>query len=243
MPSNTSGMAVGYLAGRYPGRLGHLFSPGAQRGPWPFMPYALDNGAFPAFSRRAVWEAKPYHELLAWAKDSGQAPLWALVPDVVGDAEGTLRAWDIHAERVAAMGWPLAFAAQDGMTFDDVPREAAVVFIGGSTEWKRQAVVPWCRRFPRVHVGRINTDKWLRFCEDAGAESVDGTGWFRGRLQGRVRLDTGQAKELTEWLAEVSGEKPRRPRQSSLSFDDFGTAVDGSACCETAALAPAGGRK
>lgn len=129
------------------------------------------------------------------------------------------------------------------MCFEDVPSDADVIFVGGSTEWKRQAIVPWCQRFPRVHVGRINTDKWLRYCEAAGAESVDGTGWFRGRLMGNG-VDTGQAKELTEWLAETSGEKPRRPSQQSLSFaNSSAETAPGSECCETAALSPAGERK
>jgi len=34
--------------------------------------------------------------------------------------------------------------------------------------------------FPRVHVGRINGEKGLWECHEAGAESCDGTGWFRG---------------------------------------------------------------
>ena len=51
MIANRSGVEVGYLAGRYPGVLGHLYSPGAQRGPWPFLPYALDNGRYGAWAK------------------------------------------------------------------------------------------------------------------------------------------------------------------------------------------------
>ena len=32
-----------------------------------------------------------------------------------------------------------------------------------------------------VHVGRVNSMKRLRVCEDLGVDSVDGTGWFRAR--------------------------------------------------------------
>lgn len=235
MVSNATGFRVGQLAERYPGLLGHLFSPGGQRGPWPEMPYALDNGAFPAFAKGEPWDRGAYDELLTWASGTGQAPLWALVPDVVGDRAGTLSAWNRNREHVAAYRWPLAFAVQDGMTPADVPDAAAVVFVGGSTEWKWSTVSMWCREFPRVHVGRVNTYRWLRVCEDAGAESVDGTGWFRA--------NENQREGLEQWLREVTGKAPRLC-QTSLSF---GVTADetahGSESCATAALAPAGAGK
>lgn len=235
MPANSTGIVCGYLAGRYPGLLGHLFSPDAQRGPWPFMPYALDNGAFGAFTGNKPWDPVPWLELLMWAKNSGQAPRWILVPDVVGDRLATLRKWDAHALASRQFGWSLAFAAQDGMTFADVPADAEVVFLGGSTEWKLEALRPWCARFPRVHVGRVNGYRMLRLCEAAGAESCDGTGWFRG--------DAEQLRGLTTWLAETSGERPRGA-QTSLSFDPFADVTEpGSTCSETERLAPCGDKK
>lgn len=51
MPANSSGWFWHSLA-RETGRLGHLYSPGGQRGPWPWFPYALDNGAY------ACWTVK-----------------------------------------------------------------------------------------------------------------------------------------------------------------------------------------
>ncbi len=212
--------------------LGHLYSPGGEAGPFPFMPYALDNGAFPAWTNGRAWEPQPWLDLLGWARQSGQRPLWVLVPDVVGDRAATIAAWHRWAPVAAAYGWPLAFAAQDGMSFDDVPADAAVVFLGGSTEWKWASVSAWCARFPRVHVGRVNTYRWLRVCEDAGAESVDGTGWFRGR--------NAQVEGLKQWLREASGESARTI-QTSLSFDDSGDpTAPGSRSSSTAEPAACG---
>lgn len=65
----------------------------------------------------------------------------------------------------------------------------------------------WCSRFPRVHVGRVNTYRRLVQCEEAGAESCDGTGWTRGCQR--------QARGLVVFLEESSGIKSR---ESQLGF-------------------------
>lgn len=179
MVSNQSGMEVGHMAATYPDRIGHLYSPGGQRGPWAFMPYALDNGAYPAFTSGQPWDLNAWRELLLWAASSGQAPLWAIVPDVVGDRDATLANWPVYVPEVKRRGFRPAFAVQDGMTFADVPDGDPLLFIGGSPGWKDEAIVPWCSRYPgRVHVGAVN--EWARLvkCWRAGAVSVDGTGWF-----------------------------------------------------------------
>jgi hypothetical protein len=201
MIANNTGIVAGHLAGKYPSNIGHLYSPGGQKGPWEWMPYALDNGAFPAFTSGKRWEEKPWLQMLEWSKTSGQKPLWVLVPDVVGNKKETLVQWKRHSAKAKTLNSPLAFAAQDGMVPKDVPKNAEVVFLGGSTEWKRKNIYSWCKYFPRVHVGRINTYRWLLHCEKAGAESVDGTGWFRG--------DQHQFGDLVLWLQEVNGEKRR----------------------------------
>lgn len=175
MPTNNCGFTAGYIAGQFPGRIAHLYSPDGWRRPKPFVGYALDNGRF-----SKTWQADTYWQMLDAAAQADAMPMWALVPDVVGDRDGTLREWDTYAPRVQSYGWPMAFAVQDGMTMNDVPQDAAVVFVGGTTAWKRRTLSMWCAAFVRVHVGRINTNQWLWECHEAGAESCDGTGWFRG---------------------------------------------------------------
>ena len=224
MPANATGIRCGYVAAKYehaPARLGHLFSPGAQTGPHVFMPYALDNGAFGNWKNQTPFDAEAWSELLGWAAASGQRPLWCLVPDVVGDRVGTLAAWDRFAPIAAAYGWPLAFAAQDGMRTADVPMAAATVFLGGSTEWKWSSIREWSRAFPnRLHVGRVNGLRQLRICADEGVASCDGTGLSRTARQWR---------ELEIFLAEMNGE---RSRDAQLSwFDDSDEQTDrGSRC-------------
>lgn len=179
MPANNSKSTVHYWAGRYPGALGHLYGPGAFRKPYPWLPFALDNGAFAAFTNGTEFDSAAWVALLDKVERTGESPLWALVPDVVGDRDATLRAWEKWAPVASRYGWPLAFAVQDGMTKGDVPA-ADVIFVGGTTRWKRRSMAQWARDFQRVHIGRINTAKWLWRCVEVGAESCDGTGWFRG---------------------------------------------------------------
>jgi hypothetical protein len=197
-----SGIQVGYLAGRFPGRIGHLISPGDRRGPYSFIPYALDNGAFGAHKNHTEWNESRWLTLLEWARISGQNPRWVLVPDVVGDRLQTISRWEMFHSAAARYGWPLAFAVQDGMTPQDVPVAAEIVFVGGSTEFKWATARMWCAAFPRVHVGRVNEYKALWVCHEAGAESVDGSGWTR-QPAGR------QFRGLVAYLEETSGHRER----------------------------------
>jgi hypothetical protein len=173
MVANNSGWDAGVLYGRYPDRVGHLYSPGAERRPNFMPPYALDNGRFAA--RGGGWDEVAFLRLV---ETHGSAARWVVVPDVVGDRDGTLREWGNWAHRLN--GLTLALAVQDGMTAADVPVEASVIFVGGTTIWKRRTLFYWPAHFPRVHVGRINTERWLWECDHAGVESCDGTGWLRG---------------------------------------------------------------
>ena len=201
MPSNNSKWQVHYWQGKY-GGLGHLYSLDGKRGPYPHLPYALDNGRYPAFSSGKVWDYDKYILLLDWAKLADIQPMWALVPDIVGDPEGTLEEWGKWSGLLKEYGFPLAFAAQDGHTPSDIPEDAEVVFIGGTTKWKRENIKTFCDAFPRVHVGRINTYKWVRYCHDAGAESCDGTGWFRGNKDQLAELERylSEEAEFNMWV-------------------------------------------
>ena len=181
MPSNHSGAEVHYLAGRFPGKVGWLIGPSAIRKTklrhW--IPYACDNDAFSSWSCNREWNEAEWIAMLDWTRMCEFKPMWALIPDVVADKKRTLENWEKYYPVAASYRYKSAFAAQDGMTPDDVPINADVVFVGGSTEWKWKTVSTWTQNFKRVHVGRVNSIDRLWLCEDLGVESVDGTGWFR----------------------------------------------------------------
>ena len=116
-------------------------------------------------------------------------------PDVVADRAGTLARWKEWHPDLKEWGWPVAIAVQDGMVPSDVPPEADVVFVGGSTRWKRNTLQTWCKEFPRVHVARVNSYAFLWICAEFGVESVDGTGWWHRN----ARQLYGLEKFCREW--------------------------------------------
>lgn len=174
MPSNNMSGIVHYFAGRYPGRVGLLYTPGkGWRTPPYYLPYAIDNGAFTEFKQAdflaVLDKARMVHP-----------PLWVLVPDVVGDAEATMKLW--HEWEPMFRGfWAfrLAFACQDGMEPQDVPKEAYACFIGGSTEFKLSQAHRFKGVRPWLHIGRVNQPGRIRWAKEIGADSIDGTGFFR----------------------------------------------------------------
>lgn len=194
-------MQIGYLCGKYPNRLGWLISPDGWRKPPTWMPYSLDNGAFGAWLHKKEWDEGKFLQLLERAR-MHFPPLWVVVPDVVMDKDATLAKWECWSKVIKSLlpSTPLAFAVQDGITKEDVPENAEVVFIGGSTEWKWKHLRMWTASFPRVHVARVNSERMLWMADEAGAESCDGTGWMRGgeerieELERYLRLSTGGDK-------------------------------------------------
>lgn len=208
--ANNTGAEARRLLEAYPERIGHIYGPGGWRGPWPN--YAIDNGAYPAFTSGKPWDPAPFLQLIHRAEIASTPPRWIAVPDVVTDRIGTLKSWEKWAPPLRVHGWPLAFVVQDGMTPSDIPSRADVLFVGGSTDWKQKTATDWCQAHPRVHVGRVNGEKDLWRYHRAGAESCDGTGWFRG--------DRRQLDGLWYYLADTEGleDAAHGPRQGRLAL-------------------------
>lgn len=216
MPTNNTGSECRAIAARFPGRIQNLISPGGWR--QPVGMFAIDNGRFPCWRKGSKWNESAFLKLIDTAMP--HMPRWIVVPDVVGNCEATLREWDAWEPRLRQLGVDLAFAVQDGATKEIVPSNADIVFVGGTTDWKWHTAWMWCHAFPRVHLARVNTEKWLWCSANCGAESCDGTGWFRG--------DKKQTRGLVRYL-EMS-QQGLSPAQLTLEFArTFGGEVYGLA--------------
>lgn len=198
MCSNDSSGRYMALCRRYPERLGWLIGPRHWKNPRPGVAFALDNDAYQSYTNGTPYDFDAWLDFLHKVKLTGQEPLWAVVPDVVGNKEATLEQWKMFWSEVSvSYGWNTALAVQDGMTRDDVLAlrvKPDVIFVGGTTEWKWKTAHLWCRDFPRVHVGRVNAKRRLWHCHRIGVESCDGSGWFRASTNGKP------ARQLEAWL-------------------------------------------
>lgn len=170
-----------FWCGRNPGSVGILIGPSyGKRVPVDsYMPMVLDNDAFTCWRDKKPWDVEKWREMLKWIKMTGVDPLWAAVPDVVANRELTIKNWNIYSDEIFNLGWKAAFCVQDGMSVCDVPKDADVIFVGGSDRWKFPNLGMWTESFPRVHCARVNAIEMIESCERLGCESVDGTGWFR----------------------------------------------------------------
>ena len=206
MVSDHSSWRVHYRQGRF-GGLARLLSTDRPNGlkVWPHLPYAIDNGAFPAWTNGREWDGPAFVDAMEWVAKQEVRPRWIVVPDVVTDAEATFDSWSRWEPRLRDLRIPLAFAVQDGMTPQDVERKVSpdVIFVGGSRDWKLQTREAWARSFPRVHIGRVNGLRDLMACHRPGVESVDGTGFFRGRR--------AQLQELVDYLETYPKPGPLAP--------------------------------
>ena len=121
----------------------------------------------------------------AWWRWLGTLPAgrvrFAVAPDVVADAAATLDRSGPWLPRIRDLGMPAALVAQNGLENLEVPwGEFDCLFIGGDTEWKlgaaaRDLAGEAKARGKWVHMGRVNSERRIRYAAAIGCDSVDGT--------------------------------------------------------------------
>ena len=140
----------------------------------PEAKFAIDNGAFSTFNRKA------FEALLAREFTRRELCRFVAVPDVVGSARRTAEVFDYWFPRLGH--WPLALVCQDGQEDIPIPFEFIdAIFIGGSTKWKESDAAIACVKAAQaigkwVHVGRVNDPVRFEKFEQLGVDSIDGTG-------------------------------------------------------------------
>ena len=202
MPANSTHELVHLWSALY-GGVGHLYTPVRNERIRPWLPYALDNGRYIEAVRGDDFDEGRFLRCLENYAFRDHRPAWVTVPDVPFDGEATVEWYELWAERLKPYNIPLAVAVQNGMTAETVRGlsvQPDVIFVGGTYDWKWQTVASWCKEFPRVHVGRVNSPDRLYQLAALGAESCDGSGWFRG--------GPPQVVGLGRFLAEQAGMDP-----------------------------------
>lgn len=190
--------------------------------------WAADNGCF------AETPARPFRPaaFLRWlAALPREGCLFAVAPDVVGDAAATLARSQPMLPRIRDLGFPVAVVAQDGLEHIDRAGDLDwtgfdALFIGGSTEWKlSQAAADLARRARDrglwTHMGRVNSYRRLRAAASTGFDSVDGTYLAYGPQVNGPRL--------MDWLDRLPQERFPADQQHRFRWVAAGPAASGSA--------------
>jgi hypothetical protein len=173
---------------------GELLTPLTRRA-WRGARFAIDNGAFSQF------DAKGFVSLLRRQEPHRDKCIFVACPDVVGSAMRTRELFKHWAPKLE--GWPLAYVAQNGQEFVEIPwDQCAAVFIGGDDRFKlgaeAVAIIKTAKAMGKwTHVGRCNTPERTEKFESLGVDSIDGTGiarysWMRlGIRDGKGKLFEG----------------------------------------------------
>lgn len=153
---------------------GRLIQPGNSGDVTAWRCWAADNAAF-----GGRFDPAAFGRMLARYDYARSWCLFAVAPDVVGDAVQTLEMFRPWSVRIRSLGYRVAYVAQDGAELYGLP-DADALFIGGSTEWKLSgeagAMIQRARaRGMWVHMGRVNSRKRIAHAQRWGCDSVDGT--------------------------------------------------------------------
>jgi hypothetical protein len=158
------------------GRIGFIDTP-AQGNIRPAgVTWCADNGAF----------GKGYpgdQAFIAWlgAQHDRDNCLFATAPDALCDHQRTYRRSDRWIDSMHALGYRVAFVAQNGANSGNLPwGRFECLFIGGDDDFKlgqraRDLVAEAKRRGKWVHMGRVNSERRFRYASHIGCDSADGT--------------------------------------------------------------------
>ena len=167
--------------------------------PDPRMPYVLDNGAWFAHTHGTEWDSHGFARLVS---QHGAGCDWVAAPDIVAGGAKSLKRSLGWVPLLLSMCPKVLIPVQDGMTAEDLEPlvgDRVGLFVGGSTEWKEHSTVriwgPLARRTGcHLHVARVNSVRRIALCQDAGADSIDGTSVVRysktlPKLDGAIRQE------------------------------------------------------
>lgn len=145
------------------------------------FPYAIDNGAWTYHQKGVPFDDERFRKLV---RRMGANADFIVVPDIVGGGLASLRLSARWLNELHVTKRPLLIPVQEGMEAGDVRPflgSDVGIFVGGiDADWKEQTSIrvwgPLAREVGcYLHVGRVNSVRRIRICQDAGASSFDGT--------------------------------------------------------------------
>lgn len=180
-----------------------------------FPAWAADNGCF------AQGERFKLERFYAWLEKVPRSRLlFAVAPDVFPDAEATLERSRPVLKELRALGYPVAFVAQNDAERTAIPwEEFDCLFLGGEDRWKLNSaamrlVAEAKKRDRWVHMGRVNSRRRIRYAALIGCDSADGT-----FLRYRNRAGGDGASDLAKWSRWLTPRQHIQPREEPEGTD------------------------
>lgn len=140
--------------------------------------WAMDNDCWTHFNPAAI--LRMYR-----AYTNVPGCVFALAPDLPGDAETTLIRFAWWQPVIRSFGYPVGFALQNGQQDYRIPwGQFDALFVAGDTAFKLSpyaagVVAEARRRGMWVHMGRVNSNRRIKYAASIGCDSFDGTGYTR----------------------------------------------------------------
>lgn len=164
------------IAAMLAGQIDYIDTPAQGNRRPPGVAWIADNGCYSDKFDEAKW-----WDFLTKNAHTAADCMFATAPDVVGDAAATLGRSTPWLAKIRALGYPVAYVAQNGFADTAVPwDDFDALFIGGDDAFKlgpdgREAVREAKARGKWVHCGRVNSEKRWLYMDAIGVDSCDGT--------------------------------------------------------------------
>jgi hypothetical protein len=152
------------------------------------MKFALDNGAWWCYQHGKPFDADAFMRALDqfWFDAD-----FIVLPDIVAGGRRSLD-FSLEWHHRLKMDGLLLLPVQDGMLPVHVEPYLSDVglFIGGTTAFKESTAFEWASlarsHDAYIHCGRVNSQRRLNLCKQAGIDSFDGSGPAKFQLHAEV---------------------------------------------------------
>jgi hypothetical protein len=156
----------------------------------------VDNGAYGAWSRGAVWNESAFYRFVDRAAGSLADLVGVVCPDIVCGGLSSLIHSGEHIKNLS--DFPVYLAVQPGIMPSDVVThlkkypDYAGLFVGGgdNVSWKWRMLSSWVdlahKRNLKCHVGRVGNVRGYMAAAACGVDSVDGSNLMRNDRLGEI---------------------------------------------------------
>jgi hypothetical protein len=178
------GRTVALVADVQARRMGVLITAAGWRNPKRGIPWALDNGAYSAWTQGRPLDLDRFERVLKKVP-ADHRPDFAVLPDIVAGGLASL-VLSIDATRWVPHGWPWYLAVQDGIRTEHLAHHAkriSGVFLGGTIAYKLRTGAAWAEwahdHGMPLHYARCGTAERIAHAIAIGADSIDSMSWAR----------------------------------------------------------------